>query len=483
MIKEIEEEVKKEMKQEMMKSEIQPVSCEAAKLIGTPCGTVRGTVSAKGDCIVYKGIRYANAKRFQYPEEVTHWDGIYEADRFGNCSYQPRSFYDEAKVPEKAFYYHEFREGESYTYSEDCLFLNIWTPLNAENAPVLFYIHGGGFKGGCGHEKHFDGAAYCRQGILVVTINYRLGPLGFACMEEWKDEKGRAGNYAMYDQMAALSWVRRNIGAFGGSPDRITLMGQSAGAMSVQQLCLSPLTKGSICGAIMMSGGGVMEGFAAAASLKDGEPFWRELDRRVSEACGKGLRAAPPSVIFEAFHVLSKERPDAAMVCGPIVDGVFLPRPAMEIVRDGGAHAIPYLMGSTSEDIVPPIVHKMAKGWARLQADMGRRPSYAFFFDRQLPGDDCGAWHSADLWYEFGTLENSWRPFEDWDRELSDRMVQYFSNFIRTGNPNGGGLLEWLPMEKGQSRVMRFGDRRAAMGNVSVAKLNLTMRTKPSVGE
>lgn len=321
--KETEKEIGKEMKQEMMKSEIQPESGESSKLIGTPCGAVRGTVSAKGDCIVYKGIRYANAKRFQYPEEVTHWDGIYEADRFGNCSYQPRAFYDEAKVPEKAFYYHEFREGESYTYSEDCLFLNIWTPLEPENAPVLFYIHGGGFKGGCGHEKHFDGAAYCRQGILVVTINYRLGPLGFACMEEWKDEAGHAGNYAMYDQMAALSWVRRNIAAFGGNPDRITLMGQSAGAMSVQQHCLSPLTKGSICGAIMMSGGGVREGFAAAASLKDVEPFWRELDLRVTEACGKGLREAEPSVIFEAFNALSKERPDAAMVCGPIVDGAF----------------------------------------------------------------------------------------------------------------------------------------------------------------
>lgn len=481
--KKIRKEIVKEMKQEMKKSEIQPESGESSKLIGTPCGAVRGTVSAKGDCIVYKGIRYANAKRFQYPEEVTHWDGIYEADRFGNCSYQPRAFYDEAKVPEKAFYYHEFREGESYTYSEDCLFLNIWAPLEAENAPVLFYIHGGGFKGGCGHEKHFDGAAYCRQGILVVTINYRLGPLGFACMEEWKDEAGHAGNYAMYDQMAALSWVRRNIAAFGGNPDRITLMGQSAGAMSVQQHCLSPLTKGSICGAIMMSGGGVREGFAAAASLKDVEPFWRELDLRVTEACGKGLREAEPSVIFEEFNALSKERPDAAMVCGPIVDGAFLPEPAMEIVRNGGAHEIPYLMGSTSEDIVPPIVHKMAKGWARLQSDLGRCPSYAFFFDRQLPGDDRGAWHSADLWYEFGTLENSWRPFEAWDRELSDCMVRCFANFIRTGDPNGGGLPQWLPVKKGQNRVMRFGDKTAAMGYVSIAKLNHTMRTKPSVGE
>ena len=186
--KKIRKEIVKEMKQEMKKSEIQPESGESSKMIGTPCGAVRGTVSAKGDCIVYKGIRYANAKRFQYPEEVTHWDGIYEADRFGNCSYQPRAFYDEAKVPEKAFYYHEFREGESYTYSEDCLFLNIWAPLEAENAPVLFYIHGGGFKGGCGHEKHFDGAAYCRQGILVVTTAWDLLDL-----PAWRSGRMRRG--------------------------------------------------------------------------------------------------------------------------------------------------------------------------------------------------------------------------------------------------------------------------------------------------
>ena len=471
------------MREEIMKTESGPVTGGSARLIKTPCGTVRGAVSAKGDCVVFKGIRYAEAERFCYPTEVTHWDGVYEADRFGNCSYQPRAFYDESKVPEKAFYYHEFREGESYTYSEDCLFLNIWTPLNAERAPVLFYIHGGGFKGGCGHEKHFDGAAYCRQGILTVTINYRLGPLGFACMEEWKDEKGCVGNYAMYDQMAALSWIRRNIAAFGGDPDRITLMGQSAGAMSVQQHCLSPLTRGSFCGAVMMSGGGVMKGFSPTAALNDAEPFWRELDCRVVKACGVGMRKAEPSVIFKEFHTLTKERPEAAMACGPIIDGVFLPEPPMEIVSDGGAHEIPYLMGSTSEDIVPPIVHKMAKGWARLQSDMGRCPSYAFFFDRQLPGDDCGAWHSADLWYAFGTLENSWRPFGAWDRELSDIMVRDFSDFIRTGNPNGGGLPRWLPMEKGQNRVMRFGDHGVAMGGVSVARLNHTMRTKTSVGE
>lgn len=111
----------------------------------------------------FKGIRYATAGRFEYPQQVTGWDGVYDATKYGSCSYQPRAFYNEAEVPEKAFYYHEFREGETYQYSEDCLFLNIWTPDTAkegDNLPVLVYIHGGSFTGGCGHEKHFDGPVW-----------------------------------------------------------------------------------------------------------------------------------------------------------------------------------------------------------------------------------------------------------------------------------------------------------------------------------
>ena len=126
----------------------------------TPCGDIAGTDCQWPDVAAYKGIRYATAERWCYPEQVTHWDGVYEATEYGACCYQPRAFYDESQVVEKAFYYNEFRRGESYRYSEDCLFLNIWTPVDStpdSKLPVIFYIHGGGFTGGCGHEKHFDG--------------------------------------------------------------------------------------------------------------------------------------------------------------------------------------------------------------------------------------------------------------------------------------------------------------------------------------
>lgn len=125
------------------------------------------------------------------PVPVTHWDGVYDATQYGACCYQPRAFYDEAAAPGKAFYYNEFRKGETYTYSEDCLFLNIWAPADAapgDRLPVIFYIHGGGFTGGCGHEKHFDGPVWPTKGCVAVTINYRLGPMGFVCLPELADE-------------------------------------------------------------------------------------------------------------------------------------------------------------------------------------------------------------------------------------------------------------------------------------------------------
>ncbi|MDO4267066.1 MAG: carboxylesterase family protein [Eubacteriales bacterium] len=449
----------------------------------TPCGWIQGVEGKEPGITVYKGIRYARAGRWEYPKQVAGWDGVYMADHFGNCSWQPRAFYNEADMQEKAFYYHEFREGEHYTYDEDCLFLNIWAPEDARHAPVLFYIHGGGFKGGCGHEKHFDGTAYCRRGVILVTINYRLGPLGFLSLPELKEEAGATGNYGCMDQLTALSWVRDNISAFGGDPERITIMGQSAGAMSVQRLCLSPLTKGMFAGAIMMSGGGVSKDFAATARAEDTYLFWQELMKRLAVSTLAELRTVGLAELFAEFQAMCRDNPLSMVNCGPVRNGVFLTEPESETVKRGDQRAVPYLMGSTSEDIVPPIVYRMAKGWARLQADQGKCPSYAFFFDRQLPGDDKGAWHSSDLWYEFGSLENCWRPFTEWDYELSGMMVEYFANFVKTGNPNGAGLPIWEPEKKGQNKVMRFGDKKAAMGGVSVAKLNETMRTNPGVGE
>ena len=450
----------------------------------TPCGPITGCGCQWPGVAAYKGIRYATAGRWEYPTPVTRWEGTYQATAYGAACYQPRSFYDEAQVPEKAFYYNEFRRGEHYDYSEDCLFLNIWTPADAgpdAKLPVLFYIHGGGFTGGCGHEKHFDGPAWPTKGVVAVTINYRLGPLGFACLPELSAEAGHTGNYGLYDQLCALQWVHDNIAAFGGDPDRVTLMGQSAGAMSVQQLCLSPLTRGLAAGAVMSSGGGVGEEFAATPA-PDHYAFWQAVMRRAGCADLAAFRALAPQALFAAWQQ-EKAADGGMMRTAPVIDGRLIPREGMAAARRGDQLPVPYLMGSTSEDIVPPIVHRMAKGWCRLQADQGRPAAYAWFFDRRLPGDGNGAWHSSDLWYWFGTLDHCWRPMTAKDRLLSEQMVQYLTNFARTGDPNGGGLPRWEAVRKGQSRVLRLGEGETRMGGVNIAKLTHTMLTNKAVGE
>src|SRR5699024_258155 len=155
---------------------------------------------------------------------------------------QDNAFTPEDKNGRDPFYYHEFREGLDYTYSEDCQYLNIWAPDDAENVPVIVYIHGGAYMGGSGWEKTFDEPVWPSHGVIGVTINYRFGLFGYMCLPELAEEAGHTGNYGLYDQLCALQWVHDNIAAFGGDPDNITLMGQSAGADSVQMLCSTHAT-------------------------------------------------------------------------------------------------------------------------------------------------------------------------------------------------------------------------------------------------
>ena len=268
-------------------------------IVNTPCGAVKGCAGKVPGSAAYKGIRYATAGRWEYPVQVTHWDGVYDATAYGNCSYQPRAFYNEEENLKKVFYYNEFRKGETYTYSEDCLFLNVFAPDTAkagDKLPVLVYIHGGGFTGGCGHEKHFDAPIWTQKGIIGVTLNYRLGPMGFVCLPQLKEEAGFTGNYGLYDQMTAIRWVRDNIEAFGGDPENMTIMGQSAGAASVQLQSCSPLTKGLFSKAVMSSGcglGGMLQSNEEKASA-----FWAEVMKRCGCETLEAFRALPAEQLF-----------------------------------------------------------------------------------------------------------------------------------------------------------------------------------------
>ena len=450
-------------------------------IVNTPCGPLQGCKGDLPGIAAYKGIRYATAGRWEYPVQVTSWEGTYDATHYGNCSYQPRAFYNEEENLKKIFYYNEFRKGETYTYSEDCLFLNIWTPDTAragDKLPVLVYIHGGGFTGGCGHEKHFDGPVWPSKGIIAVTLNYRLGPMGFLCLPELKEEAGFTGNYGLFDQMTAIQWVRDNITAFGGDPDAITIMGQSAGGMSVQQHCLSPLTKGLFSKAVMSSGGGVSKLMTAPAPEKSFD-FWHAVMDRCGSSTLEEFRGVAPDQLFEAWQAAKKEVKGGAMSCSPVMDGRLVVGSGSEILAAGQQHQIPYLCGSTSEDMMPPMIYSMGFDWCASQ----KIPSFAWFFDRQLPGDEKGAWHSADLWYWFGTLRNGWRPWEEKDHQLSELMVSYLANFVKSGNPNGEGLPQWKRACIKCKQVLRLGEGEVRMGKVSMLKLIKTMLTNPAVGE
>jgi len=443
-------------------------------IVNTACGPVQGTAGRVPGTVAYKGIRYATAGRWEYPKQVTGWEGVYDATEYGACSYQPRAFYNEEENLKKIFYYHEFRKGETYTYSEDCLFLNVYTPekVNKGDAlPVLIYIHGGGFTGGCGHEKHFDGPVWPQKGIIGVTLNYRLGPMGFVCLPELKEEAGFTGNYGLYDQMTAIQWVKDNIEAFGGAPDNITIMGQSAGAASVQLQSCSPLTDGLFQKAVMSSGCGL--GSMMSGNVEKSCAFWSA----VMERCGckslEEFRALPVQQLFEVWQSAKKEIKGGNAAAFPVRDGRFA-------VEGTVAKDIPYMAGSTSEDMAPPVLQGMARKWIAKRT----KPSYTWYFDRQLPGDENGAWHSSDLWYWFGTLPNCWRPMEEKDYELSGQMVDYLCNFVRTGDPNRKEALPtWKASAKDQKEVLILGEKPTAMGRPNLFKMIHTMFTNKAVGE
>ena len=423
--------------------------------VNTPCGAVRGCAGKKG-AKVFKGIRYATAGRWEYPRQVTSWEGVYDATRFGKCSYQDNAFHT---PDDSQFYNREFRCGERYEYSEDCLFLNIYTPGNAgtgDKCPVLIYIHGGAFVGGRAHEKHFRDPVWPEYGVIGVTIHYRLGPWGFLCRPDAR------GNYGLADQITAIKWVKDNISAFGGDPENITIMGQSAGAVSVQQLCLSPLTEGLFQKAVMSSGGGNASGFVLERA-ENRYAYWQTFQEYAGCENVAQLRTLTPKQIFDAFQLTKKELKGRGYY--PCFDGVILKENARP-------HTIPYMIGATSEDIMMPELQEVAKQYA----DDREKDSFVWYFNRQLPGDDKGAFHTADIWYWFGTLDACWRPMEEKDYALSRQMVEYLCNFVRSGDPNGGDLPRWRASKRDDPAVMLLGEQETAMGVPDLQKENVPQR-------
>lgn len=428
-------------------------------VVTTKKGKIRG-VEMDG-YVLFKGVPYAKPPigelRWKAPQEAEAWDGTYAADQF---SCKP----EQGGQEDGSFYQKEFYENPEFLVpcSEDCLYLNIWTPAQSpkERLPVMFWIHGGALANGYGSEPEFDGEAFCREGVILVTINYRLGILGFLSHPELSAESGHgSGNYGHMDQIAALKWVHENIAAFGGDPEQITIFGQSAGAGSVQTLVNSPLAKGLMNKAIVMSGvfldqlmdGGPMKGLDLAGAEQTGYDFMKAAGcgalKQLREKSYEELAATPGLGFGGPFGF------------GTVIDGYVLEHSANEGFFEGSNADIPYMFGNTSEEFGP--MNNSLRIGNRVMAELSERrhgrPAYLYHFDRWLPGNEDGSFHSAELWYVFGTISRCWRPMTGVDYDLSLTMTKYWANFAKTGNPNGKGLPRWDPYTTNNRTHMVLG--------------------------
>ncbi len=373
--------------------------------------------------------------------------------------------------------------------SEDCLYLNVWAPVGKSHAPVMVWIHGGGYANGATSMPLYRGDRLARRGVVVVSIAYRLGPLGWLAHPELTAESPEAtsGNYGLMDQVAALKWVRRNIAAFGGDPGNVTVMGQSAGAMSVSLLLASPKAASLFQRAVGQSGG-VFEplqlaaNYQLAAAEKDGVAYGESLGAPSLAA----LRRLPGARLLEG---------KAGQVSHPVIAPATLPLSPYDAYLAGRQSDVPILVGSNAEEgnslvdlsvvraatfskgvtdtwgQLPPALAaaypfaddagaRRARGgferdlrfgwdmwaWARLQAATSRRPAYYYRFSQRppfpegSPRHEWGPSHFAELWYMFDHLDQEPWAWTLADRRLADTMSRYWVNFARTGDPNGPGL-------------------------------------------
>ncbi len=455
-------------------------------IVNAPAGSIEGRL--EGELRVFKGIPYAlpptGSERWRPPNPAPRWAGIRKATEFGPVCFQPPS-------PPASIY-----TWTPAPMSEDCLTLNIWAPTGARNAPVFFWIHGGALVSGSSRDDLYDGTRLAERGILVVSINYRLGVLGWLAHPELSRESvlGISGNYGLLDQIEALQWVRRNISAFGGDPSNVTIAGESAGALSVMYLLTAPPARGLFSKAITES----------AYMISTPELKQQSFGSPSAEESGVKLAAALHAPTIEAMRAmeagaLTLAAPAAGYAPWGTIDGHVMLRQLVDAFDKGEQAPVPLLAGFNSGEIRslmilaprPPAsaaeyeatirgrygdladeflrLYPSAKmqesilattrdalyGWTaqrlvRKQAALGQ-PSFLYFFDHGYPAaDDAGlhGFHASELPYVFGTFDGTpphWPkiPATPLETKLSDAMIGYWSSFARSGRPLAANEPDW----------------------------------------
>lgn len=464
-----------------------PAFAHDAPIAETPAGRLRGE-SADG-LNVFRGIPYARPpvgwRRWRAPEAMERWRRVRDATQFGAACFQPVARGASIYAPD-----------EFQPMSEDCLFLNIWVPADARNAPVLVWIHGGSLVSGAGSEMAYDGTRLAQQGVIVVTINYRLGALGYLALPGLSAEthEGVSGNYGLLDQIEALRWVQRNIGAFGGDPRNVTIAGESAGALSVVYLMAAPPARGLFAKAIVQSANMMMipELQTARSGVVSAEESGAALAASLQAGSVADLRAIEARALIAAAT-------SAGFAPRPTVDGHVLTRQLVETFELGEQARVPLLVGFTSGEsrTFPALVPRPAEsvaayesairerygdlaedflnrypaadmpasllaatrdgiaGWASERLAINQTaygaPAFLYYFDHSYPAADAAglhAFHASELPFVFGALQSfpvNWPPVpnEPQQRRLSDSMIGYWTSFARDGRPRAAGAPDW----------------------------------------
>jgi para-nitrobenzyl esterase len=487
---------------------VQAYADDARPVVAAPAGKVEGVVDA--GVLAFKGLPYAappvGAGRWRAPAPAASWTGVRDAGRFGAACIQPTA-------GEPSIY-----SADMGPTSEDCLTLNVWTPSTKAKAPVIVWIHGGSLVSGRGSSNVYNGVKLAATGTVVVSINYRLGVLGYLSHPEIGQETatGLSGNYGLLDQIAALAWVQRNIAAFGGDPGNVTIAGESAGALSVMYLMASPPARGLFSKAIAQSAYMIStpELKVARYGMPSGEGAGAWLGGVVGAPNLKALRAMDA-------QVLTDKASKAGYLPFGVIDGVVLPRQLVDVFDRGEQAPVPILVGFNSGEIrslrflAPPAPKTAAAyervirerygdladdflalypasnleesllattrdalyGWtserlARSQTRIGR-PSFLYLFDHGYPSaDQAGlhAFHASEIPFMFGTLDRTsprWpkAPATAGELGLSDAMVGYWTSFAATGRPRAAGAAAW-PAYEPQGPYMAFRERPEAASNL-----------------